>query len=98
MTDLEDPRLTLSFDLLFRGWEVTTGGQRLHRYEEYVTKMQGRDLDPDQFEFYLEAFRFGMPPHGGLGAGLERLTARLLNLSNIREATLFPRDRNRLVP
>jgi nondiscriminating aspartyl-tRNA synthetase len=98
MADPEDPRLTSSFDLLFRGWEVTTGGQRLHRYEEYVTKMRHRGLDPAAFDFYLEAFRCGMPPHGGLGAGLERLTARMLDLGNIREATLFPRDRKRLVP
>jgi nondiscriminating aspartyl-tRNA synthetase len=98
MGDPEDPRLTLSFDLLFRGWEITTGGQRLHRYEDYVAKLTGRGLDPAAFEFYLEAFRCGMPPHGGLGAGLERLTARLLDVGNIREATLFPRDRKRLVP
>lgn len=98
LDDPENPARTLSFDLLFRGWEVTTGGQRLHRYEDYVAKMQQRGLDPAQFDFYLEAFRFGMPPHGGLGAGLERITARLLGLSNIRETTLFPRDRGRLVP
>lgn len=98
MDDPEVPKLTLSFDLLFRGWEITTGGQRLHRYDDYVAKMTRRGLDPVAFDFYLEAFRCGMPPHGGLGAGLERLTARLLDLGNIREATLFPRDRNRLVP
>jgi nondiscriminating aspartyl-tRNA synthetase len=98
MDDPEDPRLTLSFDLLFRGWEITTGGQRLHRYEDYAAKMTRRGLNPAAFDFYLETFRCGMPPHGGLGAGLERLTARLLNLGNIREATLFPRDRKRLVP
>jgi nondiscriminating aspartyl-tRNA synthetase len=98
MDDPETPHLTRSFDLLFRGWEITTGGQRLHRYEDYVAKMHRRGLDPEKFAFYLEAFRSGMPPHGGLGAGLERITARMLNLGNIREATLFARDRNRLVP
>jgi len=98
MDDPENPELTLSFDLLFRGWEITTGGQRLHRHADYVEKMTLRGLDPARFDFYLEAFRFGMPPHGGLGAGLERITARLLNLTNIREATLFPRDRDRLMP
>jgi nondiscriminating aspartyl-tRNA synthetase len=98
MDDPVEPRLTLSFDLLFRGWEVTTGGQRLHRYEDYEAKLQCRGLPPERFAFYLEAFRYGMPPHGGLGLGLERLTARLLNLANIRQATLFPRDRKRLVP
>jgi nondiscriminating aspartyl-tRNA synthetase len=98
MDDPENPELTLSFDRLFRGWEITTGGQRLHRYADYVEKMARRGLDPARFDFYLEAFRFGMPPHGGLGAGLERITAKLLNLGNIREATLFPRDRSRLAP
>jgi nondiscriminating aspartyl-tRNA synthetase len=98
MDDPDDPRLTRSFDLLFRGWEITTGGQRLHRYEDYLAKMERRGLDPSRFAFYLEAFRSGMPPHGGLGAGLERITARLLGLANVREAGLFPRDRGRLVP
>jgi nondiscriminating aspartyl-tRNA synthetase len=98
MDDPEEPRLTRSFDLLFRGWEITTGGQRLHRYEDYREKMERRGLDPSRFEFYLEAFRSGMPPHGGLGAGLERITARLLGLTNVREAGLFPRDRGRLAP
>jgi len=98
MDDPGDPQLTLSFDLLFRGWEITTGGQRLHRHTDYIEKMRRRGLDPTRFGFYLEAFGLGMPPHGGLGTGLERITARLLNLPNIREATLFPRDRSRLVP
>ena len=98
MPDPEEPRLTLSFDLLFRGWEITTGGQRLHRYQDYVDKLTARGLDPAAFDFYLEAFRCALPPHGGLGAGLERITARLLNLRNLREATLFPRDRGRLTP
>jgi nondiscriminating aspartyl-tRNA synthetase len=98
MEDPEDPRLTLSFDLLFRGWEVTTGGQRLHRADDYAAKLARRGLDLAAFASYLEAFRFGMPPHGGLGLGLERLTARLLDLPNIRAATLFPRDRHRLDP
>jgi nondiscriminating aspartyl-tRNA synthetase len=98
MDEPGDADLTRSFDLLFRGWEITTGGQRMHRYEDYVEKMTRVGLDASRFSFYLDAFRFGMPPHGGLGAGLERITARLLGLSNIREATLFPRDRTRLVP
>jgi nondiscriminating aspartyl-tRNA synthetase len=98
MDDADDPRLTLGFDLLFRGWEITTGGQRLHRCEDYVAKMERRGMNPAAFDFYLEAFRCGMPPHGGLGAGLERITARLLGLANVRQATLFPRDRKRLAP
>lgn len=94
MDDPGYPALTLSFDLLFRGWEITTGGQRLHRYGAYVEKMQRRGLDPDQFGFYLETFRFERPPHGRL----ERITAGLLGLANIREATPFPRHRDRLPP
>jgi len=77
---------------------VATGGQRLDRVEEYERKLRARGLDPARYEFYLEAFRYGMPPHGGLGAGLERITARLLDLRNVREATLFPRDRKRVAP
>jgi len=98
MDDPSSRGLTRSFDLLFRGWEITTGGQRLHRYEDYVEKIRRVGLDATRFRFYLDAFRFGLPPHGGLGAGLERITARLLELPNIRQATLFPRDRTRLVP
>lgn len=98
MGDPEAPGLTRSFDLLFRGWEITTGGQRLHRVEDYEAKLCGLGIDPAAYDFYLTAFRYGMPPHGGLGAGLERLTARLLGLANLREATLFPRDRKRVSP
>ncbi len=89
---------TLSFDLLFRGVEITTGGQRMHRYEDYVAKMERLGMRPSEFESYLQAFRYGMPPHGGLGMGLERLTAQICGLPNIRQATLFPRDVNRLEP
>ncbi len=96
--DAADPTLTRSFDLLFRGLEITTGGQRIHRYDQLVGNMVAFGLDPAAFEHYLEVFRFGMPPHGGLAIGLERLTARLLGLSNLREASLFPRDRTRLAP
>ena len=76
LDDPENAALTRSFDLLFRGWEITTGGQRMHCYEDYVEKMTRVGLDVTRFAFYLDAFRFGMPPHGGLGAGLERITAR----------------------
>jgi nondiscriminating aspartyl-tRNA synthetase len=98
MDDPKEPKYTLSFDLLFRGLEVTTGGQRIHLYEEYLKKMKERDLKPEAFSDYLAAFKYGMPPHGGLAIGAERLTARLLNLDNVREASLFPRDMNRLKP
>jgi nondiscriminating aspartyl-tRNA synthetase len=93
-----NPKETLSFDLLFRGLEVTTGGQRLHLYNDYIRKMKDRYLKPEDFADYLSIFKYGMPPHGGLAIGLERLTARLLNLNNVREASLFPRDINRLKP
>jgi nondiscriminating aspartyl-tRNA synthetase len=90
------PAASNSFDLLFRGLELVTGGQRLHRYEDYVAVLEGTDLQP--YEGYLEAFRHGMPPHGGFAIGLERWTARLTGAANVREVTLFPRDLNRLTP
>lgn len=98
MDDPKNPKETLSFDLLFRGLEVTTGGQRMHLYKDYLSKMESRGMNPDNFKDYLTAFKYGMPPHGGLALGAERLTARLLELDNIREASLFPRDINRLRP
>lgn len=87
-----------SFDLLFRGVELVTGGQRRHRYSDYLTALAEAKLPLAPFEPYLEAFRFGMPPHGGFAIGLERLVMQLLGLSNIRLATLFPRDVQRLTP
>ncbi len=98
MDDPEDERFTLSFDLLFRGLEVTTGGQRIHDYREILAKMEKRHMDPEDMEAYLMIFKYGMPPHGGLGIGLERLTMRLLDEQNVRETSLFPRDVNRLEP
>jgi len=98
MPNEEDPTLTNSFDLLCRGLEITTGGQRIHLYNMLVESIQSRGLNPSDFDFYLEIFKFGMPPHGGLAIGAERLTAQLLNLTNIREACFFPRDRTRIVP
>ena len=98
MDDPEDSRFTLSFDLLFRGLEVTTGGQRIHDYRMLREKMEKRQMEPEGMEFYLDAFRYGMPPHGGLGIGLERLTMQLLGRENVRETTLFPRDLGRLEP
>lgn len=94
--DEKDKGYTKSFDLLFRGVEITTGGQRIHDYDQLVEKIKGKGLNPENFSFYLQAFKYGMPPHGGLGMGLERLTAKLLNLNNVKEATLFPRDLNRI--
>lgn len=98
MDDPDDPKYTLSFDLLFRGMEVTTGGQRVHEYAAQVAKMEARGMDPAEFESYLMIHRHGMPPHGGLGIGLERLTMQLCGLDNIRCASLFPRDRTRMEP
>lgn len=98
MDDPADPKFTLSFDLLFKGMEITTGGQRIHSYEAQVDKMIKRGMDPEEFSNYLMIFKHGMPPHGGLGIGLERLTMKLLDEQNVRETTLFPRDVSRLEP
>ncbi|MCM1057950.1 MAG: OB-fold nucleic acid binding domain-containing protein [Firmicutes bacterium] len=98
MDDPENPEETLSFDLLFRGLEITTGGQRIHDYGMQVEKMKSRGMDVEAFESYLMIHKHGMPPHGGLGIGLERLTARLLYFDNVRQASLFPRDIHRLEP
>lgn len=94
--DEEDKGYTKSFDLLFRGVEITTGGQRRHKYEDLVVGAKQKGLDPEKFSFYAQAFRFGIPPHGGWGMGLERLTQKFLGLQNVKEATLFPRDINRI--
>jgi nondiscriminating aspartyl-tRNA synthetase len=98
MNDKDDPRTACKFDLLFRGLEITTGGQRIHDYDEQVEKMKQQGLNPDDFESYLQIHKYGMPPHGGLGIGLERLVMKLLNQQNIRQASMFPRDLNRLLP
>ncbi len=92
------PAASNSFDLLFRGQELITGGQRLHRYEDYVSAIADAGTEIDGLEGYLDAFRYGMPPHGGFAIGLERWVARLIGATNIREAALFPRDLHRLTP
>ena len=98
MDDPADPQRTLSFDLLFRGIEITTGGQRLHRYRDYTEKLRRLGMDIQPFEPYLQTFKYGMPPHGGLGLGLERLTARICGVDNVKSLSLFPRDMDRLEP
>jgi nondiscriminating aspartyl-tRNA synthetase len=98
MPDESHAGLTRSFDLLFRGLEITTGGQRIHDYEMLRNNLIKFGINPDDFTFYLDTFKYGMPPHGGFAIGLERITMQLLNLGNIREAVLFPRDLNRIVP
>ena len=94
--DEKDPGFTKSFDLLFRGLEISTGGQRIHDHDMLVEKVRARGLDPEKFSFYLQSFKYGMPPHGGAAIGLERFTARLLNIPNVKEAAVFPRDINRI--
>ena len=95
----EDPSeapFSRGFDLLFRGLEINSGAQRIHDYAQLIERMQERGLDPKKFSFYLEAFKYGMPPHGGSSTGLERFTARMLELPNVKEATAFPRDMTRI--
>jgi nondiscriminating aspartyl-tRNA synthetase len=94
--DENDAGFTKSFDLLFRGIEITSGGQRINNYDQLIASIERKGLDPEKFNYYLQAFKYGMPPHGGLGMGLERLTAKLVGVDNIREATLFPRDIHRI--
>jgi nondiscriminating aspartyl-tRNA synthetase len=94
----ERPEFSNSFDLLFRGTELVTGGQRLHLYQDYLTALESAHLPIEPFESYLEAFRYGMPPHGGFAIGLERLLMQLTGAPNVRLTTLFPRDLTRLAP
>jgi nondiscriminating aspartyl-tRNA synthetase len=98
LDDPDNPEETLSFDLLFRGIEITTGGARMYKYGDYIKKMKARNMDPSGFESYLQTFKYGMPRHGGLGLGLERLNAQICGLANVKEASLFPRDLHRLEP
>ena len=94
----EDPETTGYFDLDYRGQEIVSGGQREHRYEVLTEQMRENNLSLESFDFYLKGFRYGMPPHGGFGFGIERYVQKMLDLPNIREAVLYPRDRSRLVP
>jgi nondiscriminating aspartyl-tRNA synthetase len=96
--DPERPQWSRGFDLLYRGLEIVTGGQRLHLYEDYKAALAERGLDEAPFASYLDAFRYGMPPHGGFALGLERFVAQAVGVRNVRETTLFPRDRSRLQP
>lgn len=98
MDDPADDTFTLSFDLLFHGMEITTGGQRIHDYTMLEEKLAKRGMTDEGMESYMLAFKHGMPPHGGLGIGLERLTMKLIGEENVRETTLFPRDLSRLEP
>ncbi|MFF5082619.1 aspartate--tRNA(Asn) ligase [Actinoplanes sp. NPDC000266] len=93
--DPVDPAYSNGFDLLFKGLEIVTGGQRLHRYEDYARVLKGQT---EPYEGYLDGFRYGMPPHGGWAIGLERFVSRLMNIKNVREVTAFPRDLQRITP
>lgn len=96
MPDPEDPEFSLSYDLLFRGVEVMSGSVRIHNYDQLMSAIVDRKLDPANFGMYLQAFKYGMPPEGGFSFGLERITMKILGLENIREASLFPRDMERV--
>lgn len=96
MPDPENPEESLSYDLLFRGLEILSGSQRINDYEKLIEAMKKKDVDPDNFAMYLMAFKYGMPAEGGFSFGLERLTMKLLDLGNVREASLFPRDMERV--
>lgn len=96
MPDPEEPEYSLSYDLLFRGIEISSGSQRVHNYEQLLSILKERGFNKEQFDMYLMAFRFGMPPEGGFSFGLERITMKLLELGNVREAALFPRDMDRI--
>jgi nondiscriminating aspartyl-tRNA synthetase len=96
MSDPKNPELSLSYDLIFRGVEILSGSQRISDYEELVKAITDRGMDPKEFEMYLMAFKYGMPPEGGFSFGLERMTMHVLELKNIREASLYPRDMERV--
>lgn len=94
--DENDMGYAKGFDLLFRGIEITTGAQRIHDYDSLVASLKKKGLDPEKFRYYLQAFKYGIAPHGGFGLGLERLTAKMMGIDSVKEATLFPRDINRI--
>lgn len=94
--DASEAPFSRGFDLLFRGLEINSGSQRIHSYDALVERIKSRGMDPEKFSFYLQAFKYGMPPHGGCSTGLERMTARMLEIANVKEATSFPRDLNRI--
>lgn len=96
MPDLKNPEFSLSYDLLFKGMEICSGSQRVNDYDQLVKAIKDRGMDPKNFEMYLQAFKYGMPPEGGFSFGLERMTKQILGLENVREASLFPRDMERV--
>jgi aspartyl/asparaginyl-tRNA synthetase len=98
MPNPENPEETYGFDLLYKGLEIITGGQRIHNYDELISNMKKKGVKPQGMEFYLDTFKYGIPPHGGWAMGSERIIKQILNLESIKEAVLFPRDVKRLIP
>jgi aspartyl-tRNA synthetase len=98
MPKADDPEKSTAFDLMYRDLELSSGSQRIHDYDLLYSQIEAKDLNPDSFEKYLQAFKYGMPPHSGWGMGADRLTMVLTGAKNIRETVLFPRDRRRLTP
>jgi aspartyl/asparaginyl-tRNA synthetase len=98
MPSPEDEKETCGFDLLYKGLEIATGGQRIHKHEELIKNMKKKKIKPEGMEFYLNIFKFAIPPHGGWGMGSERIIKQMLGLDSIKEAILFPRDVKRLIP
>lgn len=96
MPDPANPEYSLSYDVLFRGVEILSGSQRIHDYDELLNVIKEKGMDPKSFEMYLQAFKYGMPPHGGFSYGLERMTMKVLELENVRQASLYPRDMERI--
>jgi aspartyl-tRNA synthetase len=94
----EGEKYSRGFDLECKGVEIASGSQRIHDVKLLKKRLGACDLNPKDFEAYLKAFRYGMPPHGGFGFGIERFLMELLDIKNIRECILFPRDRTRLTP
>jgi aspartyl-tRNA synthetase len=94
----EDGKTSRAFDLIYRGLEIASGTQRIHLPSVLIQQLKSKGLNPENFKFYVDSFRYGAPPHAGWSIGLERLTMKMTGRENIRETTMFPRDRNRLSP
>jgi nondiscriminating aspartyl-tRNA synthetase len=98
MPNEKDPEVSNSFDLIYKGLEISSGAQRIHIPQLLEEAIRKRGMDPKKFEFYISAFRHGAPPHAGWSIGLERFAMEITNMPNIRECSLFPRDRTRVTP
>ncbi len=94
----EDDTWARSVDLLYKGLELSSGGQREHRYDVLVSQIKEKGMNPESLEWFTKFFAYGAPPHGGFAVGIERLTMKMLDLPNIKEAALFPRDPERVLP